>query len=60
MGCLTNKCRIRSNGIVAGTARTDLDDLMRRRLMVRSKRGKQVLYLVAPGLVDRLRRRSGR
>jgi Fic family protein len=56
----TVKSHMNSNGIVAATSRADLDDLVRRRLMVTSKKGKQVLYLIAPGLEDRLNRRSAK
>lgn len=56
----TVKSHMNSNGIVAATARADLDDLVRRRLMVTSKRQKEVLYLVAPGLDAKLRKRAAR
>jgi Fic family protein len=54
----TVKSHMNSNGIVAATARADLDDLVRRRLMVASKRGKQATYLLSPGLEARLDRKT--
>lgn len=43
-----------SNGISVNTARADLEDLVRRRLMTTNKRGKQVIYIVSPRLGERL------
>lgn len=50
----TVKSHANSNGIVLSTARTDLEDLVRRRLMTTTKRGKQVIYMVSPKLVEKL------
>jgi Fic family protein len=50
----TVKSHTNSNGITVNTARTDLEDLVRRRLMVTSKRAREVIYHVAPGLAARL------
>ncbi len=45
-----------SHAITAATARKDLDDLVRKRMLVASKDGKRTIYRIAPGLVDRLAR----
>lgn len=51
----TVKSHMNSNGIVRNTARADLDDLVRRRLMLSpGKRGKEVLYMLAPGVEKKL------
>lgn len=52
----TVKSHANSNGIVLATSRADLDELVRLRLMTTSKKGKQVLYLAAPTLENRLNR----
>lgn len=52
----TVKSHMNSNGITPNTSRSDLESLVKRRLMVTGKRGKQVLYLLAPGVADRLQR----
>jgi Fic family protein len=52
----TVKSHMNSNGVVAATARTDLEDLVRRRMLLTSRRGNQVVYTVVPGLADRLER----
>ncbi len=54
----TVKSHMNSNGIVAVTARTDLDDLVRRRLMTTTKRGREVIYLVTSTLAERLARKG--
>ncbi|MBM4107439.1 MAG: Fic family protein [Phycisphaerae bacterium] len=54
----TVKSHATSNGIVPATARADLDDLVRRRLMTTSKRGREVLYHVLPSLKDRVKRKG--
>lgn len=54
----TVKSHSNSNGITLVTARTDLDDLVRRRLMTTSKRGKEVLYHVTRTLRDRLAKKG--
>lgn len=54
----TVKSHMNSNGIVAATARTDLEDLAKRRMLVKSSSGKQIIYMIAPGLEDRLRKRG--
>ncbi len=54
----TVKSHMNSNGIVNNTARADLDDLVRRKLMVTTRRGREVIYHVAPGLAARVARRS--
>lgn len=54
----TVKSHMNSNGIAVNTARTDLDDLVRRRLMTTTRRGKQVVYHPDPGLHDRLARKG--
>jgi Fic family protein len=50
----TVKSHMNSNGITPNTSRADLESLVQRRLLVTSKRGKQVLYLLAPGVASRL------
>jgi len=54
----TVKSHMNSNGIVAATARADLDQLVRLRLMTTAKRGREVIYLVAPTLADRLAKKG--
>jgi Fic family protein len=54
----TVKSHMNSNGIVAVTARTDLDDLVRRKLMTTTKRGREVIYLVTSTLAVRLAKRG--
>jgi Fic family protein len=54
----TVKSHMNSNGIVAATARTDLEGLVRRRLMTTTKRGREVVYHVLPTLAERLARRG--
>ncbi|MBX3406959.1 MAG: Fic family protein [Phycisphaeraceae bacterium] len=54
----TVKSHMNSNGIVAATARTDLDDLVRRRLMTTTKRGREVIYLVTSTLAERLAKKG--
>lgn len=54
----TVKSHMNSNGITPNTARADLDDLVRRRMMVTSKRGKEVIYHIAPTLPARLERKG--
>lgn len=54
----TVKSHMNSNGITTNTARSDLDDLVRRRLMSTSKRGREVLYHASPTLVERLERKG--
>lgn len=56
----TVKSHANSNGIVLATSRADLDELVRLRLMVTTKKGKQVLYLAAPGLDARLNKKPRR
>ncbi|MBX3368076.1 MAG: Fic family protein [Phycisphaeraceae bacterium] len=53
----TVKSHMNSNGISVNTARSDLEDLVRRRLMVTSKRVREVIYLVVPDLSQRLARK---
>jgi Fic family protein len=47
-----------SNNITKVTARNDLEDLVRRKLMTTSKRGKEVIYHPAPTLRAKLDRKS--
>ncbi len=47
-----------SNGIAINTARADLDSLVRRRLMTRTKRGKKTIYHPDPGLAGRLNKKG--
>ena len=54
----TVKSHMNSNGITAATARTDLEDLLRRRFMVATKQRQEVIYRIAPGLADRLARKG--
>lgn len=54
----TVKSHMNSNGIVTNTSRADLDDLVRRRLMTTTKRAREVIYLVVPGLAERLARKN--
>lgn len=54
----TAKSHRNSNGIALGTARADLDDLVRRKLMTTSKRVREVIYHVSPTLKDRLARKG--
>jgi Fic family protein len=53
----TRQSHARSNGIALSTAISDLDDLVRKRLLIRGKRGKQMTYNVVPDLRARLERR---
>lgn len=54
----TAKSHRNSNGIALGTARADLDDLVRRKLMTTSKRVREVIYHVSPTLKPRLARKG--
>lgn len=54
----TVKSHMNSNGVTPNTARADLDDLVRRRMMITSKRGKEVVYHIAPTLPARLERKG--
>lgn len=54
----TVKSHRNSNGITTNTARADLDDLVRRRLMTTSKRVREVIYHVSPTLKQRLARKG--
>jgi Fic family protein len=56
----TVKSHMNSNGIVAATARTDLEGLVKTRLLARSKRGKEMVYLASPDLDKRLQRALSR
>lgn len=50
----TVKGHMNSHGITAPPARADLNYLVKLRLMLTSKRGKEVIYNIAPGLLKRL------
>jgi len=50
----TAKSHANSNGIALNTARSDLESLVKRKLMVTSKRGKEVVYMLSPRLENRL------
>lgn len=52
----TVKSHANSNGIVLATSRADLDDLVRRRMMVTTKQSKQVIYMISPGMAERLKK----
>lgn len=54
----TAKSHMTSNGITINTARADLEALVRRRLLTRSKRGRQMIYHPVTGLIDRLTRKG--
>lgn len=54
----TVKSHSTSSGTTPATARSDLEALVRLRLMTTTKRGKEVLYHPAPGLIERLRRKG--
>lgn len=54
----TVKSHSNSTGITPVTARTDLDALVRLRLMTTSKRGREVIYHPSPSLLARLRRKG--
>lgn len=54
----TVKSHSNSNGITLMTARTDLDALVRLRLMTTSKRVREVIYHVSPTLKPRLARKG--
>jgi Fic family protein len=54
----TVKSHANSNGITPVTARSDLDELVRRKLLTTTKRGKEVLYHPSPTLLARLRRKG--
>ncbi|MBY0263678.1 MAG: Fic family protein, partial [Phycisphaerales bacterium] len=57
----TAKSHSNSNGITPTTARTDLEDLVRKRLMLSpGKRGKEVLYMLAPGVEKKLDKSRGK
>lgn len=53
----TVKSHMNSNGISINTARADLDDLVRRKLMVTTKRVREVVYLAVPNLTARLEKK---
>ncbi len=48
-----------SNGITLNTAAADLEGLARKRLLVRSKAGKEIVYHAAPGLAARVAKAQG-
>lgn len=50
----TVKSHANTSGVVLATARADLEDLVRRKLLVTSKDRKQVIYTAAPDLERRL------
>lgn len=50
----TVKSHANSNGIVLTTARTDLEHLVRLKLMATVKRGKEVVYMATPKLMKQL------
>lgn len=50
----TVKSHANSNGIVPVTARADLSELERLRLLVVEREGREVIYRPAPGLADRV------
>jgi Fic family protein len=54
----TVKSHMNSNGVSVNTSRADLEDLVRRRLMVTTKRAKEVVFLPAPDLNKRLARKG--
>ncbi len=54
----TRRSHARSNGIALSTAISDLDDLVRKRLLIRGKRGKQITYTAVPDLLGRIERRK--
>jgi Fic family protein len=54
----TVKSHMNSSGISPNTARADLEDLVRRKVMTTTRTGRQVIYLVAAGLADRLATKS--
>lgn len=54
----TVKSHATSTGITPVTARTDLDGLVRLRLMTTTKRGREVIYHPSPSLLARLRRKG--
>lgn len=54
----TVKSHMNSNGVSTNTARADLEDLVRWKLMTTSKRGKEVVYMAIPTLPERVARRT--
>ncbi|MBX3381713.1 MAG: Fic family protein, partial [Phycisphaeraceae bacterium] len=54
----TVKGHMNSHGITAPPARADLNHLVKLRLLITSKRGKEVIYHIAPGLSERLARKG--
>lgn len=56
----TVKSHMNSNGITAVTARKDLEELVRLRFMVATKRAKEVVYLLAPGFEAKLQKKLAR
>ncbi|MGH7245270.1 MAG: Fic family protein [Phycisphaerales bacterium] len=54
----TVKGHMNSHGITAPPARADLNQLVKLRLMVTSKRGKEVIYHIAPGLSEKLAKKA--
>jgi len=54
----TVKSHMNSNGVSINTSRADLEDLVRRKLMTTSKRGKEVVYMAIPTLAERVARRT--
>ena len=51
----TVKSHANSNGTTLRTARADLQELVKLRLMITSKRGKEAIYHVLPKLAERMR-----
>lgn len=43
-----------SNGITITTARRDLDDLVRRRFMTVTRKGREAVYILLPALASKL------
>jgi Fic family protein len=54
----TAKSHSNSNGIAINTARSDLEELAKKRLVVKTKRGKEIHYHAAPGLHEKLARKE--
>lgn len=52
----TVKSHMNSNGITANTARGDLNDLVKNRLMIKSRKGQEIVYNVIPDLAKRIDR----
>lgn len=56
----TVKSHMNTNNVVAATARSDLEALVQQKIMVSFKKGKEVVYTIAPGVSARVERKPRR